>query len=87
MIGVLANFIGVTLGSSVGLLAKKAIPESWNSVIMRGIGLCTLYIGFSGALVGENTIILILSMGLLRLLLYRKFQRICPQGGGQVRRQ
>ena len=62
MIGVLANFIGVTLGSSVGLLAKKAIPESWNSVIMRGIGLCTLYIGFSGALVGENTIILILSM-------------------------
>ncbi len=62
MTGVLANFIGVLIGSAIGLLAKKAIPESWSDVIMKGIGLCTLYIGISGALAGENTIILILSM-------------------------
>ncbi len=62
MIGVLANFIGIIIGSGVGLLAKKAIPDSFSGVIMKGIGLCTLYIGFSGALAGENTIVLILSM-------------------------
>lgn len=62
MFGVLANFVGIIIGSAAGLLAKKAIPDSWSDVIMKGIGLCTLYIGFSGALAGENTIILIISM-------------------------
>lgn len=62
MIGVLANFAGVVVGAIIGLIAKKAIPETWNEVIMKGIGLCALYIGFSGALEGENTIVLILSM-------------------------
>ena len=38
------------------------MPERVTSAIMKGIGLCTLYIGISGSLKGENTLILIISM-------------------------
>ncbi|MCD8037424.1 MAG: DUF554 domain-containing protein [Clostridiales bacterium] len=62
MLGVIVNTITVIIGSSVGLLFKKGIPERVASAIMKGIGLCTLYIGISGALEGENTLILIISM-------------------------
>ncbi|MDD5944658.1 MAG: DUF554 domain-containing protein [Clostridia bacterium] len=62
MIGVIVNTITVIIGSAIGLLFKKGIPERVSSAIMKGIGLCTLYIGFSGSLKGENTLVLIISM-------------------------
>lgn len=62
MIGVIVNTLTVILGSTIGLLFKKGIPEKVSSAIMKGIGLCTLYIGISGSLKGENTLILIISM-------------------------
>ena len=62
MTGVLVNTFTVLLGSFIGLLLKKAIPEKISSAAMTAIGLCTLYIGISGALKGNNAIVLILSM-------------------------
>ena len=62
MLGVLANTIAVLIGSTVGLLCKKGIPKKISDAIMTGIALCTVYIGISGALKGENTIVLIISM-------------------------
>lgn len=62
MIGVIANTIAVVVGGIIGLLAKKVIPEAWKDIIMKGIGLVSIYIGVSGSLVGENTLILIMSM-------------------------
>ena len=62
MLGVIVNTIAVIIGSTVGLIFKKGIPERFSSAIMTGIALCTVYIGISGALKGENTIVLILSM-------------------------
>ena len=62
MIGVIINVITVLLGSSIGLLFKKGIPERVTTVAMIGLGACTLYIGISGSLVGENTLILIVSV-------------------------
>lgn len=62
MLGVLVNTITVLLGSTVGLLCKRAIPEKITKTIMLAIGLCTIYIGISGTLEGENTLVLILSM-------------------------
>ena len=67
MIGVLANTIAVLVGSTIGLLCKKGIPKKFSDAIMTGIALCTVYIGISGALKGENTIVLILSMVILPL--------------------
>ena len=62
MIGVIANTITVLIGSLCGLLLCRGIPEKVSDTVMRAIGLCTLYIGISGALEGENTLVLILSM-------------------------
>lgn len=62
MIGVLVNTFAVIIGSLTGLLFKKGIPKKYTDAVMLGIGLCTIYIGISGALKGENTLILIISI-------------------------
>lgn len=62
MLGVIINVITVILGSSMGLLLKKGIPERVSSAAMTGLGACTLYIGISGSLTGENVLILIASV-------------------------
>jgi len=62
MIGVLVNVITVIIGSAVGLLFKKGIPERVSQAAMIGLGACTLYIGISGSLTGENVLILIASV-------------------------
>lgn len=61
MIGVIINVITVIIGSSIGLLFKKGIPEKVSTAAMIGLGACTLYIGISGTLSGDNTLILIVS--------------------------
>lgn len=62
MPGVIVNTLAVLLGSTVGLLARKGIPEKIAKACMLAIGLCTLCIGVSGMLDGENTLVLIASM-------------------------
>lgn len=62
MLGVIVNVITVILGSLIGLLFKKGIPERVSKAAMIGLGACTLYIGTSGSLVGENTLLLIVSV-------------------------
>ncbi len=62
MIGVLVNVITVILGSAVGLLFKKGIPDRISHGVMVGLGACTVYIGISGSLCGENVLILIASV-------------------------
>lgn len=62
MLGVLINCFTVIVGSVVGILFKNLIPKKVTDGIMTGIGLCTLYIGVDGALSGNNTLVLILSM-------------------------
>lgn len=59
MFGVLVNVITVIVGALVGLLFKKGIPERVSHAAMTGLGACTLYIGISGSLCGENVLILI----------------------------
>lgn len=60
--GVIVNVATVVIGSLLGLLLKKAIPQRVTSAVMIGLGLCTLYIGVDGALAGENVLIVIASM-------------------------
>ena len=62
MTGVIVNTFAVILGSFLGLILKKGIPEKVSSAVMAGIGLCTVYIGLSGSLSGENVLIVICSM-------------------------
>ena len=62
MFGVLINVLTVIVGSCVGLLFKKGIPEKVSQAAMIGLGACTLYIGITGSLCGENVLILIASV-------------------------
>lgn len=62
MLGVLVNTVAVLIGSGIGLVFKKGIAQKYADAIMLGIALCTTYIGISGALKGENTIVLIISI-------------------------
>lgn len=62
MTGVLVNTGTILVGSAVGLLFKKGIPERVTNAVMIGLGLCTLYIGIDGALADENVLIVIASM-------------------------
>ncbi len=62
MLGVLVNTLTVLIGGTAGLLCRKGIPKRLTDAVMIGLGLCTLYIGFDGALEGENTLVLIASM-------------------------
>ena len=62
MLGVIVNVITVILGSLIGLLFRKGIPDRVSKAVLTGIGACTLYIGISGSLCGENVIIVIVSI-------------------------
>ncbi len=64
MLAVLLNVLLVIVGSSIGLVFKKLLPEKITKAVMVVIGLCTVYIGIDGALEGNNAVILILSMAL-----------------------
>lgn len=62
MLGTLVNTFAVIIGASIGLLIKKGIPERIGDSLMKGLGLCSLYIGISGAFKGENALIMIISI-------------------------
>ncbi|MCR1950338.1 DUF554 domain-containing protein [Clostridium sp. DSM 100503] len=64
MIGTIINSLTIVVGSIVGLFVKEKINEKISSTIMSGLALCVIYIGISGALKGENTIVMIISIAL-----------------------
>ena len=60
--GVLVNVLTVLIGSTVGLLLKKQIPEKLTSAVMTAIGLCTVAIGVTGVIKGQNQLVMIISL-------------------------
>jgi len=62
MLSVLVNTAAILVGGAIGLLVNKGIPKRFSNAIMTGIGLCIMYIGISGALQGENPIVLVVSI-------------------------
>ncbi|MBQ8161773.1 MAG: DUF554 domain-containing protein [Clostridia bacterium] len=64
MIGTLINTSLILLGTLLGLLFRKGIPERVNHALMNAMGLATVLIGMSGALKSQDTLCVILCMGL-----------------------
>ena len=62
MIGVLANVATVIIGSIIGILIKKGLPQRLSKAMTTATALAVLYIGVDGMMAGENTLVLVLSM-------------------------
>ncbi len=58
---VFVNVATVLLGGTLGLLFRRFLSKRLTDTILSGLGLITIYIGVSGALKGENTMVLVLS--------------------------
>lgn len=67
--GAVVNFFIVILGSLIGLLFKKGIPEKVRTTLMNGMALCVMYIGITGLFEDDiNIIVIILSFALGAIL-------------------
>lgn len=62
MLGTWVNVVAVLGGGSIGLLIQKGLPQRLSDTLMKGLALCTIYIGISGSLKGQDTLKLILSV-------------------------
>lgn len=63
--GAVVNFFLVILGSLIGLLFKKGIPEKLQNALMTGMAFCVLYIGITGLFEeGTNILVIIVCMAL-----------------------
>ena len=62
LIGTLVNTGTVLAGSGIGMLLGNIIPERLRDTVMKGLGLCTMFIGITGMLDGGNALITILSV-------------------------
>lgn len=62
MLGTIVNTVAVIIGGTIGMFLQKGLSQRLSDTIMKGLGLCTLYLGISGSLKGENSLILIISI-------------------------
>src|SRR5574344_2072111 len=60
IMGTVVNTLTVLIGSSLGLLMKKGIPKRYSDSIFKALALVTIFIGISGSLVGENTLLCVI---------------------------
>lgn len=64
MLGTIVNSLAIVIGAFIGLFLKGSINKKVSDTIMNGLALCVIYIGISGTLKGNNTIIMIISIAL-----------------------
>ena len=62
MLGTIVNVMTVTVGSCIGLILKKGIREDIADMMLKGLALCSMFIGISSALEGQNILITIISI-------------------------
>jgi uncharacterized membrane protein YqgA involved in biofilm formation len=62
MIGTIVNTILVVLGSLLGLLLRKGIPENISKMIMVGLGLFTCVLGVKMGIQMERPLVVVLSL-------------------------
>nr|WP_235956353.1 DUF554 family protein [Ruoffia halotolerans] len=60
--GAIVNAVVIVVCSMIGLQIRSGIPVRVQKSLMQAAGLCVLSIGIAGAIQGNNTIIMILSI-------------------------
>ncbi|MFL0268591.1 DUF554 domain-containing protein [Candidatus Clostridium radicumherbarum] len=62
MLGTIVNALAIIGGSLVGFILKGGIPKKINETIIKGLALCILVIGISGAIKSQNMLVVICSI-------------------------
>jgi len=62
MFAVIVNTVAIIIGSALGLLCKKGIPDRVASAVLGMMGIFVLFVGMSGMFKGENIIVLLVSV-------------------------
>jgi uncharacterized membrane protein YqgA involved in biofilm formation len=62
MLGPLVNALAVVVCSLIGYFFIRGIPERFEEIIKKAIGLAVLYVGFKGALENQRVLLLIMSL-------------------------
>ena len=62
LVGTLVNTGAVIAGSLIGMLLGNILPERLRDTVMKGLGLCTMFIGITGLTGGSNALITIISI-------------------------
>lgn len=60
--GTIVNTCTVIAGSLIGMLLGNILPERLRNTVMKGLGLCTIFIGITGMFGSENALITIISI-------------------------
>lgn len=63
-LGTITNSLAIIGGCLVGLVIKGRMTEKISNTIMNGLALCVIYLGISGTLESENSLICIISIAL-----------------------
>ena len=62
MLGTFVNFFAIIIGSIIGLLFKKLIPENFKLTIIQALGLCVVLVGILNALKSDSLLLIIISI-------------------------
>lgn len=62
MLGTIVNALAIIIGSLLGLLLNKGIPENYKNIVMSGVGLSVVLIGLKSALTSDSLMIVIFSV-------------------------
>ena len=62
MLGTIVNALAIIIGSLLGLLLNKGIPENYKNIVMSGVGLSVVLIGLKSALTSDSLMIVIFSL-------------------------
>jgi uncharacterized membrane protein YqgA involved in biofilm formation len=62
MLGTFANTVAVIVGSSIGLVFRKSLPEKYQDIYFQAVGLFTLLLGMKMAIGIESPLLVVLSL-------------------------
>ncbi|MBN2544550.1 MAG: DUF554 domain-containing protein [Spirochaetes bacterium] len=62
MLGTIVNFSAIIIGSVIGLLFNKIIPERFRITIVQGLGLSVIMVGIINGLKSDSLLLIIISI-------------------------
>lgn len=62
MQGTIVNTVAIIIGSLIGLIFRRGIPDTYRKTVIQAIGLAVLLVGLRGALRSDALLVVIISM-------------------------